>query len=113
MGTLVGDEMTDAIRRVLETTEKYWGNRMNLPYLTDIEINDICAPLRRSTAQCRFLTGLGLLVRKKPNGRPLVARNEFERAMINKPLSDPANDPHNEPNQEAYMRLIKRGKHGA
>lgn len=104
--------MTDAIRRVLETTEKHWGDPMSLPYLTDIEINDICAPLRRSTAQCRFLTGLGLLVRKKPNGRPLVARNEFERAMINNPVASAANDPDSQPDREAYLRLIKKGNNG-
>ncbi len=105
--------MTNTIRRVLETTKQQWGESMNLPYLTDIEINDICAPLRRSTAQCRFLTGLGLLVRKKPNGRPLVARNEFERAMINKPVASAANDLDSQPDREAYLRLIKKGNNGA
>lgn len=104
--------MTEAIRRVLETTQKQWGESMTLPYLTDIEINDICAPLKRSNSQCRFLAGLGLLVRKKPNGRPLVARNEFERAMINRPPQAPANDESSQPDREAYLRLIKKDKNG-
>lgn len=104
--------MTNVISRILETTSRHWDKPMNLPYLTDVEINDICAPLRQAHAQCRYLTGLGMIVRKKPNGRPLVARNEFERALINRPVLVPANDGSGQPDREAYLRLIKKERNG-
>ena len=60
------------------------GRREPLPamFLSDTEIAEICAPLVMPAAQRRYLTSLGLLVRAKPNGRPLVARGEFERVLI-------------------------------
>lgn len=51
------------------------------PYLTDEEIAGICDPLVMPAAQRRYLARLGLLVQAKPNGRPLVARSEFERVL--------------------------------
>jgi hypothetical protein len=51
------------------------------PYLTDDEIAGICDGLTLPAAQCRHLARLGLLVNRKPNGRPLVARSEFERVL--------------------------------
>lgn len=44
------------------------------PYLTDDEIAEICAPLKMPSAQRRHLERLGLIVKAKPNGKPLVAR---------------------------------------
>lgn len=44
------------------------------PYLTDAEVDDICAGLVQSAAKVKFLQGLGLTVARKPNGRPLVRR---------------------------------------
>lgn len=51
------------------------------PYLTDLEIADICDPLVMPAAQYRHLTSIGLHAARKPNGRPLVARSEFERVL--------------------------------
>ena len=51
------------------------------PYLTDAEIAEICEPLVAPAAQRRYLAKLGMLVQAKPNGRPLVARSEFERVL--------------------------------
>ena len=51
------------------------------PFLTDSEIAGICEGVQLPAAQCRHLTRLGLLVNRKPNGRPLVARSEFERVL--------------------------------
>jgi len=59
------------------------------PYLTDQEIAGICDPLISPAAQTRHLRALGLLVKHKPNGKPLVARSEFERVMC---LAKTAND---------------------
>ena len=50
------------------------------PYLTDQEIDEICAGLVQSAAKVRFLrTVLRLPVERKPNGRPLVRRVDWDR----------------------------------
>lgn len=51
------------------------------PYLSDEQIADICDPLVQPGAQYRHLVKLGLHVARKPSGRPLVARSEFERVL--------------------------------
>ena len=48
------------------------------PWLSDAEISDLCAGLTQAAAQIRFLRQLGLFVRAKPNGRPLVMRSDFD-----------------------------------
>lgn len=58
---------------------------MTTPYLSDEEIAEICRPLKMPAAQRRHLARLGLLVKAKPNGQPLVARAEFERVMTGAP----------------------------
>lgn len=52
------------------------------PDLTDAEIDEICAGLMQSHAKCRYLRSLGLRVERRPNGRPLVARVEWERRLV-------------------------------
>jgi hypothetical protein len=52
-----------------------------LPFLSDDEIASLCDGLQLAGAQCKYLARLGLLVNRKPNGRPLVARSEFERVL--------------------------------
>jgi len=59
-----------------------------LPFLSDEEIDKLCAGLQLPGAQCRYLTRLGLLVNRKPNGRPLVARSVYE-AWKNPPPPPP------------------------
>lgn len=50
------------------------------PNLTDAEIDDICDGLKQSAAKVRYLREtLGLRVERKPNGRPLVRRADWER----------------------------------
>lgn len=46
--------------------------------LSDAEIDEICDGLTQSAAKVRFLKALGLIVARKPNGRPLVSRRHFE-----------------------------------
>jgi Domain of unknown function (DUF4224) len=46
--------------------------------LTDAEIDAICAGLRQPAAMVRYLKRLGVRVQRKPNGRPLVSRIEWE-----------------------------------
>lgn len=42
--------------------------------LSDQEIDNICDGLTQNAARIRHLKRLGLTVRQKPNGRPLVNR---------------------------------------
>ncbi len=51
------------------------------PYLTDDELRDICAPLTQPAAMIRALESMGLIVKTKPNGRPMVGRAHFEQVM--------------------------------
>ena len=56
--------------------------------LTDSEIAAICSPLTQGAAQVRYLRSLGVPVQRKPNGRPLVRRCDWEREA-----GKPANGP--------------------
>ncbi len=49
--------------------------------LTDVEIDQICAGLVQNAARVRYLRDMGLTVRQKPNGRPLVNRRHYDAVM--------------------------------
>ena len=49
--------------------------------LTDTEIDDICGGLTQNCSKVRYLERLGLTVRQKPNGKPLVSRTHYELVM--------------------------------
>lgn len=53
-------------------------NTPNTPDLTDAEIDGICAGLTQNAAKVRFMQSLGLTVRQKPNGKPLVNRAHYD-----------------------------------
>jgi hypothetical protein len=59
------------------------------PDLTDDEIDRICAGLSQNAAKVRYLRGLGLRVDQRPNGRPLVARAEWDRHYGTRPALEP------------------------
>lgn len=83
------------------------------PYLSDDEINGICEGLALGGAQCRYLRGLGMLVNRKPNGRPLLARSEFERVLGAGRFGRAQNDASTGPNVAAFDEyLAKRKPHG-
>ena len=52
--------------------------------LTDAEIDTICAGLVQNAAKVRYLQRMGLTVRRKPNGKPLVNRAHYDAVMLNK-----------------------------
>jgi hypothetical protein len=82
------------------------------PYLTDDEIAEICDPLVSAGAQVRYLAKLGLVVHRKPSGRPLVARAEFERVMTGR-QAEQAAPVTAEPDESALLAMItKGGRHG-
>jgi hypothetical protein len=82
------------------------------PYLTDTELAEICSPLVTPAAQRRFLERLGLIVKVKPNGRPLVARGEFERVLIGRQAEPTTNGGAAHPNRAALLQLFKGTKGG-
>lgn len=49
--------------------------------LSDCEIDEICSGYVQNAAKIRFLESLGLTVRRKPNGKPLVSRAQYEQVM--------------------------------
>jgi hypothetical protein len=63
------------------------------PYLTEEEVDEICAPLKTGAAQARYLVKLGLHVERKPNGRPLVSRALLATVLTAGAPTTPANGP--------------------
>ena len=62
--------------------------------LTDAEVDEICAGLRQNAAKVRFLREvLKLSVSRKPNGRPLVSRADWDRRTQQGQAGRPANGP--------------------
>ena len=58
--------------------------------LTDMEIDEICGGLIQNKAKIRFLQSLGLMVRRKPNGKPLVNRQHYQNVMTSGGANSPA-----------------------
>ncbi len=84
-----------------------------LPFLTDVEIAGICDGLTNPSAQRRYLAEqLHLTVHKKPNGRPLIARSEFERVLGAARYPSAQNDLHAAPNVVGMMDHLKSRNHG-
>lgn len=73
------------------------------PWLTDDEIANLCDGLVQAAAQARYLRRMGLTVRLKPNGRPLIMRAEVEA------LAAPAAKPVQKrgPNKAALVATFK------
>jgi len=76
------------------------------PWLTKDEIDDLCQPLTQAAAQIRFLQSLGLTVKTKPNGAPLVIRSHFEQVM--NPAGKMKPTGRTGPNREAYLALTTK-----
>ncbi|HEY0953289.1 MAG TPA: hypothetical protein VGE36_00925 [Roseateles sp.] len=67
---------------------------MSLPFLTDEEIDGICAGLRQPAAMVRYLrTVVKVPVERKPNGRPLVRRTDWDRLNLQAQNDAPAEGP--------------------
>ena len=65
--------------------------------LTDTEIDGICEGLTQNAARVRYLKRMGLVVRKKPNGRPLVNRAHYDAVTSGNTTSKKKVDPSREP----------------
>lgn len=85
------------------------------PYLTEAEIARICHPLVQPAAQIRHLRRMGMHVMPSRDGRPVVARAEWERAMMGNRPAVAANDPADgsQPDAAALRALLqKRRRNG-
>jgi hypothetical protein len=61
------------------------------PILSDDEIDEICAGLKQGAAKVRFIREvLKVPCERKPNGRPLVRRVDWERRHPAAPEGAPA-----------------------
>lgn len=79
------------------------------PYLTQEQVDEMTEPLTRPADQCRVLREMGFCVKQKPNGRPLVARSNFETVMNGKPAeNDPQASGGPEPDAGALITLMGR-----
>lgn len=60
-------------------------------HLSDAEVDEVCDGLRQSAAKVRYLRDvLKVPVQRKPNGRPLVLRVDWEsRAQNRRPTGGP------------------------
>lgn len=55
---------------------------MTTPYLSDVELLDVCKPLTQPAAMIRYLKDQGFHVKRRPNGWPLVSRANFDSVMM-------------------------------
>lgn len=80
------------------------------PFLTDDEIRQVCEGLVQPAAMERFLLKeLGIrVVKRKPNGLPLVGRAAFEAAMGAPTPGEarPRKGPAFEPNRQRLQLLL-------
>lgn len=67
------------------------------PDLSDEEIDRICNGYKQNAAKLRHLRALGLRVDQRPNGRPLVARIEWDRVYSAPEAVQQRRDPSNGP----------------
>ncbi len=89
---------------------------MTIPFLSDAEVAELCAPLTNGAAQVRYLQRIGLAVQRKPNGKPLLMRSELERVlgagrMAQHPDAS-AQRAGREPDLGALLRVIQGGRRG-
>jgi hypothetical protein len=84
------------------------------PYLTDTEVDELCAGLTQNAAKCRFLEReLKIPVRRKPNGRPLVMRADVGALAAARARAAEAQNSTRGPNIVGLDQWAKGRKRGA
>jgi len=58
-------------------------------FLTDAELADLCRPLKQHAAQIRYLQRLGVRVRRRPDGTPLVLKSDLSVVEHNHRENEP------------------------
>lgn len=77
---------------------------MTTPYLSDVELLDVCKPLTQPAAMIRYLKDQGFVVKRRPNGWPLMSRANFDAVMMGHAQALPAADtPTTGPNVQALL----------
>lgn len=61
--------------------------------LRDEEIDNICQGLSQNAAKIRYLEKMGLKVRQKPNGRPLVNRRHYDKVTSHSTFQSVLSEP--------------------
>ena len=85
-------------------------------WLSDPEVDDLCDGLRTNAAKTRALRNMGLTVRQKPNGRPLVVRSHAEAVLSGLQQLQAQFTPVREkpqPNREALILAFGRKRRAA
>ncbi len=84
----------------------------NLPWFSDAEVDDLCTGLKVNAAKVRHLESLGLTVKQKPNGRPLVMRSHAELTLSGIKVAqlaiEAASDTSRLPNRDALVLKFKK-----
>lgn len=78
------------------------------PWLTDEEIQSLTDGLTQAAARCRFLRKLGLTVRAKPNGDPLVMRANVEEVLGPRATGKKTNGGKAGPNRSGLENLFTK-----
>lgn len=83
-----------------------------LPWFSDAEVDDLCTGLKVNSAKVRHLESLGLTVKQKPNGRPLVMRSHAELTLSGMKAAqvaiEAASDTSRLPNRDALLLKFKK-----
>jgi hypothetical protein len=103
---LTMEQLADAICTPSTTVEA----SSAFPWFTDAEIDNLCEGYNINAAKVRYLRSLGLCVKQKPNGRPLVLRSHAEIVLagLQQLQANAANEKTTgaKPNREALVGLI-------
>jgi hypothetical protein len=81
------------------------------PWLSPDDVNDLCEPLTQKAAQCAFLKTLGLTVKRKPDGSPLVMRSNLELvlgAIANPATANPEAQGKSGPNKTGLLLFLNK-----
>lgn len=82
-------------------------------WLSDAQIDSMCEGIKRNHERLTYLRSLGLTVKEKPNGKPLVMISNVEAVLGGVPSSKPsANGAASaEPDRAALVAHVRKG-HG-
>lgn len=82
-----------------------------LPWYSDQEIDNLCEGLKNNAAKVRHLQAMGLTVKRKPNGRPLLMRQHAELTLSGMKAAQTAIDAaaksSTQPNRDALVLQFK------
>lgn len=80
-------------------------------FLSDAEVDAMCAGVSRNADKRRRLRAMGLIVNEKPNGRPLVVRSHAEAVLSGRKAAEIVEEGQRtpfKPDREAYVLKFKR-----